>query len=116
MGLTAFGRSSRVIALLLLVVSVWTASHRRQDDAACLPVAAGEHDASKHAFAPLAPVEHEHCAVCHWIRGLKPEFSSAPITVAVLRPTGSLSAPSAFIHADPVAGPLAARAPPPALL
>lgn len=112
MASTAFDRTSRVVALFLLLVTVWTASHRRPDDDGCLPVVAGEHDASKHAYAPPGSSDHEHCAVCHWMRGLKPAFASSTVASAALRPADTL-APLAI--ADPLkqtSGRLPARAPP----
>lgn len=109
---TAPRRSYRVVALLLLLVSVWTSSHPPQDDAACRPSVEGEHDASKHAFAPLAPADHEHCAVCHWMRGLKPAFTATTISWGTLSRAGNLAAPPVYEHAAPIGGRLPARAPP----
>jgi len=113
---TASHRVSRLIALCLLLVSVWTAAHRQQDDDACLPMLAGEHDASKHAAAPAAATDHDHCAICHWIRGLKPAFTNSRIASAALRQTGSLATPALPIHFAPSSGRLPARAPPAGLL
>ena len=113
---TASRRVSRLVALCLLLVSTWTAAHRQQDDDACLPMLAGEHDASKHAIAPLAQVDHGHCAVCHWIRGLKPAFTDTRIASTALVLTDGFSAPDVTAHAAPVAGRLPARAPPASVL
>ena len=109
---TAFGRSYRIVASLLLLVSLLGAPHRQQDDDACLPVSADEHDASKHAFAPLAPVEHDHCAVCHWMRGLKPSFAAAATTVSPFDRTHDLPASTDLMHRAPCGAQLPARAPP----
>ena len=109
---TAFDRTSRVVAFLLLLVSLWTSSHRQQDDDACLPLMAGEHDPSKHAFAPLAPAGDEHCAVCHWMRALKPTLADRSVASTALAPIDRLAAPAIFRHAAPASGRLPARAPP----
>ena len=109
---TGFDRTSRVVALLLLLVSVWTSAHRQQDDDACLPMVEGEHDASQHAFAPLAPSDDEHCAVCHWARGLKPAFADTSISSTVLNASNGVSAPALQAPVAPIQGRLPARAPP----
>ena len=67
-------RSFRSVASILLLVALWGSPHRSQDDSACLPIVSGEHDASKHALGPVGPIQDEHCAICHWLRGLKPSF------------------------------------------
>jgi hypothetical protein len=112
MGQPAFGRSYRAIASLLLLISFWGAPHRQQDDAACLPITAGEHDASNHAFAPTAPPEHDHCAVCHWMRGLKPTFVTVSATATVLDGAGALAQLTVVPHASASNTQLPARAPP----
>jgi hypothetical protein len=109
---TVSGRTSRAVALLLLLVSVWTSSHRQQDDDACLPVVAGEHDESKHVYTAPAAIAHEHCAVCHWARGLQPPSTGATAATTVLTTSDGLSASAEFTHAAPVSGRLPARAPP----
>lgn len=108
----AFDRTSRVVALFLLLVTVWTASHRRPDDDGCLPVVAGEHDASKHAYAPPGSADHEHCAICHWMRGLKPAFASGTVASATLRPADSLAPLPVAVQLGSALGRLPARAPP----
>jgi hypothetical protein len=113
---TAFDRSSRVIALLLLLVSVWTSSHRQLDDDACLPVLAGEHDASKHAFTAPEVENDEHCAVCHWMRALKPAFTASGIVSTALAQADRLSVLALSAPVSPSSVRLPARAPPVALL
>ena len=108
----AFGRSSRFVALILLLVSVWTSSHRQQDDDACLPIVAGDHDASKHAFVPTGTVDHEHCAVCHWMRGLKPSFASSTIISTPLAHAEGPCALAVMPYGVSASGRLPARAPP----
>lgn len=109
---TVLRRTNRVVALLVLLVTMWTAAHRQPDDDACLPMATGEHDASKHAFAPLGAVDHEHCAVCHWVRALKPEFRVTPAPVAVQAHGDRLTDPAVIALAAPASARIPARAPP----
>jgi hypothetical protein len=61
-------RTSRAIAVLLLLVAATGAVHFDKGDQACAPVIVDHHDESKHAIHAAAPVEHSHCAVCHWTR------------------------------------------------
>ena len=104
--------SSRLVATLLLMVSVWQMPHRWQDDDVCLP-AAEAHDESKHVYtAPEAGVHEVHCAVCHWTRWLKPAFgSTAPIAPADRR-GGDLFAFAGESVRDPGSDRRPARAPP----
>ena len=108
----ALRRSSRAIALVLLLVSLVGVAHRQQDDTACLPMTSGDHDASKHAFAPLAPVEHDHCAVCHWMRGLNPTFVGMAAAGAPLDSTDTLAQLPVVPYANACRAQLPARAPP----
>ena len=85
MSSTAFGRSSRFIALLLLVATVSTSVHWQQGDDACLPAGAERHDESKHAFAPLVEqAAHDHCAICHWQRVHRPAFTQLGVEIPAL--------------------------------
>ncbi len=113
---TAFDRTSRVVSLLLLLVSLSTSAHRQQDDDACLPMLAGEHDPSKHAFAPGDSAGDEHCAVCHWMRALKPTAAGSSIVSVALAPTDRLVWSAVCTHVSPSSGRLPARAPPVILL
>ncbi len=110
-------RSFRIVAGVLLLLALWGSPHRQQtDDSACLPVVAGEHDASKHAFAPASPAHHDHCALCHWMRGLKPAFTVTLVDGIALRAGADVpSLPIAF-RSGPSASRLPARAPPTPLL
>ena len=105
-------RSSRLVATLLLVVSVWQLPHRWQDDEVCAPVAEA-HDESKHVFTSAKPAAHEdHCAVCHWTRWLKPVFAST-LAVATARGARGDVAPYAVDTVrDPGSDRLPPRAPP----
>ena len=68
-------RSFRSVAsILLLAGALGFAAPVAQDDSACLPMVAGEHDASKHALGPVGQIQDEHCAICHWLRGLRPSL------------------------------------------
>ena len=58
-------RSSRAVAALVLLVSMWQLPHRGQDDDICAPAQNEAHDESKHVFttasgtryrAPLEPL------------------------------------------------------------
>ena len=112
MGRPLFNRS-RVVAVILLLVSVWGLPHRPLDDDACLPVTEGEHDASKHVFAPLTGVEaDEHCAVCHWMRGLKPTFASVARVSAPLLDSTAFAASTTVPTRAPAGAHLPPRAPP----
>jgi hypothetical protein len=115
MRLGLFKRSSHPIAVLLVLASLCGIPHRQLDDDACLPMVAGQHDASKHAIAPLAPVDqdgHGHCAICHWIRGLKPTFASTTRVEASLDRAGDICPSASLTHRAPCGAHLPARAPP----
>ena len=109
-------RSSRAVAWFLLLLALLGSPHKQRDDSACLPVVPGEHDASKHAFAPVVPIQHEHCAICHWMRGLKPSFRVTVVTDVVLRAAADVAAAKAVFWSDTSATRLPARAPPLTLL
>src|SRR5918995_3864286 len=61
-------RTSRAVAVLLLLVAAAGAVHFDKGDRACAPVVVDQHDESKHALRASHPVEHDHCALCHWTR------------------------------------------------
>ena len=105
-------RSSRLVATLLLLVSVWQMPHRWQDDEVCLPIAEA-HDESKHVYTvPEAAAHEEHCAVCHWTRWLKPLFgSTAALTTASGGRSDLLTFAGETIR-DPASDRLPPRAPP----
>ena len=74
-------RSARTVSAVLVVLSLWSLPHRSQPDI-CLPAGLEEHDESKHVYTAASQAAHEdHCAICHWMRTLKPTFASSPYTV-----------------------------------
>jgi hypothetical protein len=105
--------SSRVIAAVLLLTSLWQLPHRAQDDEICVPAAAEAHDESKHVFTNVGAADHQdHCAICHWLRSLKPAFSSGHAVAAPTNPGRRLTASTFGVLRDPGADRLPARAPP----
>ena len=71
-------RSVRTVSAVLVVLSLWSLPHRSQPDI-CLPAGLEAHDESKHIYTTASQGPHEdHCAVCHWMRTLKPAFASSP--------------------------------------
>lgn len=104
--------SARTVSAVLVVLSLWTLPHSSQPDI-CLPAGTEEHDASRHVYtAGSKAADDEHCAVCHWMRSLKPAFTSRPLgaadnsrSVAVLVQAGRGSFRSAVDHLSPRAPP-----------
>jgi hypothetical protein len=105
-------RSFRIVASLLVLLALLGAPHKQPDDAACLPSLAGEHDASQHALAPVEPAHRDHCAICHWLRGLKPSFRVTQVDKVAMHTATDVVAPRAILWSDPSATRLPARAPP----
>ena len=108
-------RSSHVASLLLLLV-LWGSPHKQQDDAACLPQLTSEQDASKHALASLDSTHRDHCAICHWVRGLKPSFTASFSGAVQLGHASDVATGRAVAHHAPCEARLPARAPPANLL
>lgn len=70
----------RRAAIVLLFVSGSSFLHRPQGDDVCLPDGVEAHDESRHVVTADIKAGHgEHCAVCHWMRTLKPAFASRPV-------------------------------------
>lgn len=112
MSLRLVQRSSRAIAAVLLLVSVVQLPHPSRNDDFCLP-GLEEHDEQKHVFTTVDETDHgEHCAICHWTRLLKPEFSSSPVTPIQSDAGGDLIGSTAFPRIDPALTHLPPRAPP----
>jgi hypothetical protein len=106
-------RSSRIVAALLLLTSLWQLPHRWQDDEVCAPVAEA-HDESKHVFtAPTAAGHAEHCAVCHWTRWVKPVFAATAAGSGVNGSGAALAPQAAGDLRDPASDRLPPRGPPP---
>ena len=113
MSLSWLRRTSRAIAAILLLTSMWQLPHRSQDDEICAPAGAESHDESKHVYTDAsAPAHQEHCAVCHWTRWMKPAFAPSATVAADAGTDGDFSAYSADFVRDPVASQLPPRAPP----
>lgn len=112
MSLARLRRSSRFVAALLLLVSVCGLPHRSEGDDVCLP-AVEEHDQSNHVYTAIAAAEHpQHCAICHWLRWMKPVFSSSVIAAAHIDQGTDLATSTALSLRDPGSDQLPARAPP----
>ena len=112
MGLLSLRRWTRIIAAVVLLTSVWQLPHRLQDDELCLP-AAVEHDESKHVFTGVTLAGHQdHCAICHWTRWLKPDFSGAAALVSDATPGAALLTLAVVHRRDPASDQLPSRAPP----
>ena len=106
-------RSSRAVAVFLLLTSLWQLPHRAQDDEICAPGAAEHHDESKHVFTTADALTHpDHCAICHWLRSLNPVFSSGAAVAVPLVPGGRLASAGTRDVADSRGDRLPARAPP----
>ena len=112
MGPAWLRRSSRLIASLLLLSSLWQLPHRWQDDQACAPRSEA-HDESQHVFTASQAADHaEHCAVCHWTRILKPGETSAASAATTRGATRDLGPFAADWIRDPGSDRLPPRAPP----
>lgn len=106
-------RSSRMVAAVILLTSLWQLPHRAQDDEICVPAGAENHDESKHVVtAPTSAAHPDHCAVCHWVRWMKPVFTATASTAVPDRPGSLLAANAASFWPDPSDDRLPARAPP----
>jgi hypothetical protein len=74
--------SARTVSAVLVLLSLWSLPHRSQPDI-CLPAGFEEHDESKHVYTAASQTAHEeHCVICHWMRSLKPAFTSRAHTGA----------------------------------
>ena len=70
-------------------------------------------DEAKHIFTTADQVEHtEHCAICHWVRTLKPNLSATEAVGTDLLHGTAVGARAPGIRRDPAADRLPARAPP----
>ena len=106
-------RSSRVVALLLLV-SFWGLAHKTGDDL-CASDLPQTHDESKHAIGAPSGADTEHCAICHSVRTpRRPLGTISPVT-APLVDRGPVCAPEPLARRAPALDNLPARAPPASL-
>ena len=112
MSLGRLRRSTRFVAAILLLASMWQFPHRSADDAICLP-SSEAHDESKHIFTADVGGGHAgHCAICHWTRLLKPDLSVRTAAVHVDVAGSDLIAAHSFARRDPSTENLPSRAPP----
>ncbi len=104
-----------LLAVTTLIVFSGGALWHGADDDACEGVTV-VHDASAHvitsATGPAAPVEAQHCALCHWVRSPRPV-----VTVLVEAVPDVTARPVALRHPERLipallAARLPARAPP----
>ena len=104
---------SRVIAAILLVTTMLQLPHPSLDDEACSPTAAEEHDETKHVFTSVSQTsDQDHCAICHWLRWMKPVFSPGPSVIVDLNARTDLAAGTVSGLRVPSHDRLPPRAPP----
>lgn len=111
MSFAGLRRSSRLIAVIVLFVSMWQLPHRSQDDEICAP-AAEAHDESRHIVTSPEPGHPDHCAVCHWVRWMKPMFAATPAIAGNRGGSSDVAPLSAALLRDPSSDRRPARAPP----
>ena len=117
MALAWLRRSSRVVAAVILLASLWQLPHQLQDDEVCAPAAAAAHDESKHVFTSPGAVAHQdHCAICHWLRSINPGCAAGAAAVVPKESGSRLAALTSGTLRDVSADRLPARAPPSLLL
>lgn len=77
MSLAVLRGSARRLAAVLVLISLWSLPHVVQADDVCRPAGVEEHDESKHVFhgSDSSTAHPEHCAICHWMRSLQPDFA-----------------------------------------
>ena len=113
MALAWLRRSSRAVAALLLLVSMWQLPHRAEDDEMCAPLTAEAHDESKHVFTSVSDSgDQEHCAVCHWLRSMNPGIGVRGLTAVPVESDNRFCALVSRSLRDPAANRIPARAPP----
>ena len=106
-------RSSRAVAALVLLVSMWQLPHRGQDDDICAPAQNEAHDESKHVITTASgSLDQEHCAICHWLRSMNPGFGVRGLTAGPIESDTRFLAPVSRSLRDPGTNRIPARAPP----
>lgn len=106
-------RSSRAVAAIVLLVSMWQMPHRAVDDEICAPGSAEAHDESKHVFTGVSGAGHqEHCAICHWLRSIDPGRGMGALTGVPVPSDARFFAVVSGSLRDPGSSRLPARAPP----
>lgn len=113
MSLAWLRRSSRAVAAVVLLVSLWQLPHRAEDDEICAPGSAQAHDESKHVFTTVGDTAHpEHCAICHWLRSINPALGVRGLTAIPVESDSRFCALVSRSLRDPGANRIPARAPP----
>ena len=106
-------RSSRAVAAIVLLVSMWQFPHRGEDDDVCAPAQAEAHDESKHVFTGASDSAHqEHCAICHWLRSMNPGLGMGGLTAIPVQSDTRFVALASRSLRDPASSRIPARAPP----
>lgn len=108
----------RAVAVVLFVTTLRGLPHFAQDDLACVAViqagAAGQPAAG--LSADEASPHREHCAICHWTRGLRSPARTPGMAFAQAAPAHAVPAIAIVSRPVPVLDQLPARAPPAVLL
>jgi hypothetical protein len=113
MSLASVRRSSRLVSAVLLLGALWQLPHRAHLDEICTTLGGEFHDESRHIFTtPTAPAHQDHCAICHWLRWMKPVFTATAVAAVRLdRATGVVLFAAQRLR-NPASDQLPARAPP----
>ena len=113
MALAWLRRSSRAVAAVVLLVSMWQMPHLGQDDDICAPAQTEAHDESKHVFTtPTAAAAQEHCAICHWVRSMNLGLGMRELTAVPVESDSRFLALVSHSLRDPGTNRIPARAPP----
>jgi hypothetical protein len=113
MALAWLRRSSRAVAAIVLLVSMWQMPHRAVDDEICAPGAAEAHDESKHVFTTVSGTGHQdHCAICHWLRSIDPGQGQRTLTAVPVASDARFFALVSGSLRAPDSSRIPARAPP----
>ena len=106
-------RSSRAVAAIVLLVSMWQMPHGAADDEICAPGQAEAHDESKHVFTTASDSDHQdHCAICHWLRSIDPRLGMRGLTAVPVASDTRFFALASRSLRDAGSSRIPARAPP----
>ena len=108
-------RSSRLVAVMLLLAMFRGAVHLAQDDFACAPASGSayqQHAETDHQLVSGDQPADEHCALCHWVRTLRAPRAVLAGWVAHLAAPTLLDRAPVRVHGTPFLPQLAPRAPP----
>jgi hypothetical protein len=102
----------RSVAATVLATLLVGFVHLPAGEDRCVPSAPESHDESKHVFAPINEPSHGHCAICHWQRLQRPDFTQLAVELPALLSCAELaSCADTRLHLNSCAQ-LPARAPP----